>query len=225
MNKTIKDILFVLIVILFFIFASIRANAETISTVDDYINEIQIENIVLYKVGNETYDYKPYAVQAAVHEIAENARLLGLDENNPIIKEAQRLWWEAEKQIEEDIDILATVIYNEAWGGCSTRHRELVGAVVLNRYKSDIWPNTIYDIVMAPNQYRTAYCDPNSSMYKRARSNLDNWKTCQNIAVKVLKGQVNCDPGVVYQSNFIQGKVYVTHYTSYSTTYFCYGRF
>lgn len=36
--------------------------------------------------------------QAAAHEIAELARSIGLPEDDPIIKRAQEIWWEAEEE-------------------------------------------------------------------------------------------------------------------------------
>lgn len=43
----------------------------------------------------------PMDMQDEVHAIAEHARSIGLEDDNPIIKECQRIWWEEhEKKIE-----------------------------------------------------------------------------------------------------------------------------
>ena len=160
----------------------------------------------------------------SAHEIAEMARSLGLPESDPIIVRAKELWWESDAQFCYDRDIIATVVYNEAWGGCSDRHRELVAAVICNRVASDKFPNSVYDVVVQRGQYHPSYADPNSYYGKRARENAEVWATCQEIAAKALNGEVDCDSNVLYQANFTQGYgIYETHYTSYSTTYFCYG--
>lgn len=168
--------------------------------------------------------YKPLAQQKALHEIAEYARSLGFSEDSLIIIQAQKLWHKAQEQFCEDRDIIATVVYNEAWGGCSARHRDLVAAVVVNRLHSNKFPNTIYDVVVQKNQYHPAYANPNSYYGRRARADAGIWATCQEIATRALRGEIECDPSVLYQANFRQGTgVYEIHKTSYSTTYFCYG--
>lgn len=163
--------------------------------------------------------------QEKTHEIAALAREMGLPEDNPIITEAKRIWWEdhyakqqpARTYSDEDVRIIATVIYYEAWGGCSDRHRELVAAVVVNRVKSDRFPNTVYDVVAQPRQYLKAYADGTMTVPDSA------WDTCSTIAEKALRGEVDCPDNVVFQAEFRQGAgVYEICPTSYSTTYFCY---
>lgn len=168
-------------------------------------------------------------IKDTTHEIAELARSLGLSEDDPIIIRAKELWCEADEtekinQFNYDRDIIATVIYNEAWYGCSIRHRELVAAVVCNRVKSDLFPDSVYDVVTAPRQYIPAYVDPDSYYGKKARANEDAWALCQDIAARALRGEIDCPANVVFQSEFkhLGDGVYEMHRTSYSTTYFCY---
>lgn len=170
------------------------------------------------------------------HDIAEKARVLGLSEDNPIIVEAQRIWWEeydsstTTKQGQEklwytddDVRIVATVIFNEAGYGCTERHMELVGAVLVNRVHSDKFPNTVYDVVCQPHQYLPAYANANSYYTQRAQQS-DRWSLCVELAKKALNGEVECPNNVVFQANFVQGHGggYERCYTSYSVTYFCY---
>lgn len=158
-----------------------------------------------------------------MHEIATLAREAGLPEDDPIIVQATKLWWEADAAWCSDRDILATVMYNEAGHGCSDRHMELVGGACWNRVHHDAFPNDIYSVVVQKGQYHPAYADPNSYYSKRAREDTEVWAKCQELAAKVMHGEVDIDPNVVFQANFKQGSgVYETHYTSYSTTYFCY---
>lgn len=167
----------------------------------------------------------PYKTQQdQAHQIAELARQMGLSEDDPIISRARQLWWDADADFKNDRDIIATVIYNEAWGGCSNRHRELVGAVVANRVKSTLYPNTVYDVVVQPGQYASAYVTPGSGCWNAARAEQSVWAECQRIASRAINGEVDCPTNVFYQAECTQGYgVYEVCSTSYSTTYFCYG--
>lgn len=168
--------------------------------------------------------YQPLEQQQVAQNIATQARGLGLPESDPIITRAQELWWAAENELNYDRDLIATTIYHEAWGDCSDRHRELVGAVIYNRVLSPLWPNSVYEVLAAPGQYSKELVTPNSKAWNKARENPTIWAHCQAIAEKVLNGEVVCPRNVVYQSNSVQGSVYETHKTSYSTTYFCFGK-
>lgn len=166
--------------------------------------------------------YEPIEQQEAAREIAEQARSLGLPESDPIIKRAQELWWEAEERKAWDLDLIAAAIYHEAWGGCSDRHRELVGAVIMNRVHSDVWPDSVYEVLTQPGQYAV---NPKSKIWWRAKEDKAIWSACQNIAKRIIEDGVSAPYNVVFQSNFKQGNgVYEVHKTSYSTTYFCTGK-
>lgn len=169
--------------------------------------------------------YRPQDTKDAAHEIAELARSLGLPEDDPIIVRAKELWWEADDTFCADRDIIATVIYNEAWGGCSERHRELVAAVVVNRVASELFPDSVAGVVAQKGQYHPAYVYAGSIYGQRARADAEAWAECQRIAARALLGEVECPANVLYQAEFLQGTtgVYETHETTYSTTYFCYG--
>lgn len=131
--------------------------------------------------------------QTKAHDIAEIAREMGLSEDNPIIVEASRLWW-AER---EDTRIIANVVYNEA-GNCTTRHKELVAAVVLNRVASPRFPNTVREVVEAPRQYDPKYAQ-NLPDYATADETM---RSCFHAAIAALSGEVECPKNVVYQSEF-----------------------
>lgn len=168
--------------------------------------------------------YQPQDTKDTAHEIAELARSLGLPEDDPIIVRARELWWEADEQFCWERDITATIVFNEAGYGCSDRQMELVATVPWNRVKSDKFPNTLYEVVIQQGQYLPAYADPNSYYSRRARADEETWKKCQEIAARVMLGEVECPENVLYQAEFVQGTgVYETHETTYSTTYFCFG--
>jgi len=186
------------------------------------IRNIIVTAITILLMTVSVSAYQPVEQQEAARSIAEQARSLGLPEDDPIIKRAQALWWEAEELKAWDRDLIAAAIYHEAWGGCSDRHRELVGAVILNRVLSDVWPDTVYDVLTQPGQYAV---NPKNKIWWKAKEDDTIWRECQNIAERVLAGEVACAYNVMYQSNFKQGSgVYEVHKTSYSVTYFCYGK-
>ena len=180
---------------------------------------VMIVSIVPFLLG---FTYGPIETYSTAQEITKMARSIGLPESDPIIVRAKALFNEAYGQFRTDRDIIATVVYNEAGYGCSDRHMELVAAVIYNRLKSDKFPDTVYEIVTAPKQYHPLYAEADSLYGKLARKS-DKWKKCQQIAVKALKGEIKCPDYVLYHANFTQGDgIYETHYTTYSTTWFCY---
>lgn len=78
------------------------------------------------------FTYYPTTVKNATHNIANTAREMGLPEDDPIIIRAKQLWSEANEKWCYDRDIIASVVYNEAWYGTTDRHKELVAGVVCN---------------------------------------------------------------------------------------------
>lgn len=185
--------------------------------------------------------------QTTAHQIAELARSMGLPESDPIIVRASEIWFEDFAQTDEpqeapdmacpvpedelptpwytqqDIDIIACVVYNEAGYGCTERHQELVAAVVVNRVNDARFPSTVYGVVTQPYQYSVSYATYGSYYMTRAMQS-DIWEHCCEIAERALRGEVECPANVIYQANFAQGYgVYEYGYTSYSTTWFCYG--
>ena len=140
--------------------------------------------------------------QDVLHDVAETCRSIGISDNHPILQELSDMWWDEYN----DVEILTTVIFNESKYG-SDRLQELVGAVVWNRKNSDIFPDTIYDVVTQPGQYLKAYATPGSYYWNLARSeaNQNEYLRCRAVAERVLNGEVDCPANVVWQANFKQG--------------------
>lgn len=129
----------------------------------------------------------------------------------------------AEDAFEHDVDSTAAVIYHEAWDRTTERHKLLVGAVVYNRRNSPRFPDTVDGVIMQKNQYYHADVDRDSEYMTSAQADPEIWAECRRLARLALTGQVDCPPDVVFQANFVQGEVYETFDTPYSTTWFCYG--
>lgn len=165
--------------------------------------------------NNMIYHIRPNKPIRPIEPIKEEVTIVTETIETITATEPER-WW-----TDEELDILAAVIYYEAGSNdCSDRHQQLVAQVVLNRVASNEFPNNIYDVVTQqnPTQYST---------YKLVLRNMGNRdiipQRCYNNALKALNGKVDCPDNVVWQANFIQGsEIYEIHETSYSVTYFCY---
>lgn len=74
---------------------------------------------------------------------------------------------------DSDLELMARVIYAEARGE-PYEGQVAVGAVILNRVKSDRFPNTIREVIYAPNQFTSVTNGqvnnkPDESAYRAAR--------------------------------------------------------
>lgn len=111
------------------------------------------------------------------------------------------------KYTEYDYELLARVIEAEA-GGESDYHKLCVGTVVMNRVASDKYPDTIEGVIYQPGQYQ---CVTNSHINKEPSES--SYKAAESI----LDGRRMFRSSVVYQAEFIQGKVV----EKVGNTYFC----
>lgn len=149
----------------------------------------------------------------ALHDAANTLRKAGYSDDSEVIRALSEAWWSEY----HDFCIVAKVIEGEA-GGCEWDQMVYVGAVIINRVNSPLFPNTVEDVVAAPGQYSTLY--------------LQNFETIQPRVWKAAKAAMDGDhdaPWDLYwQAEFPQGKEiwkifrYESHYYS-STTYFCRG--
>ncbi len=151
--------------------------------------------------------------QIALHDAAELLRSVGYTDDDPAIKALSAAWW-AEQ---EALDIVARVVQGEA-GSCPWEHQVAVAAVVVNRVNSDLFPDTVREVVAQPNQYTTLYL---SGFDKTSRQ-------CYEAAKTALDGESGVPEDVIWQAEFVQGKevwwqsdVDTGWYRS--TTYFCRG--
>lgn len=104
---------------------------------------------------------------------------------------------EKEKQLREDIDLLAEVIYWENWY-TDSKHLAAyyTGAVVMNRVKSKDWPNTVKDVIYQKRQYAVV---PKLFTEKIPDE-------CYQMAEDILRnGTPDVPENVVYQATFVQG--------------------
>lgn len=111
------------------------------------------------------------------------------------------------KYTEDDFELLARVIEAEA-GGESDYHKLCVGTVVMNRVDSEKYPDTIEGVIYQPGQYQ---CVTNSHINKEPS------ESSYEAAESILDGRRMFRSSVVYQAEFIQGKVV----EKVGNTYFC----
>lgn len=54
---------------------------------------------------------------------------------------------------EEDVTYISKTIWGEG-RGCSVKEQKAIAGCILNRVKSNLFPNTIKEVVTAPNQFQ-----------------------------------------------------------------------
>lgn len=150
-----------------------------------------------------------------------NTRVVGSiakETKDKIKSETELIEVEEATYTDEDLDLLSSIMYAEV--GCSWIPDEVqlyAGSVVLNRVKSPLFPNTLYDVIYQEGQY--------SPTWNGSINNEPDERTIAN-AKKLLEEGSVLPENVVFQANFVQGSG--VHYSYYdetlgTTTYFCYG--
>lgn len=110
---------------------------------------------------------------------------------------------------EDDVELLACVIYQEAGSDavCDDCRRR-VADVVLNRVESEYFPDTIYEVLMQPSQYgaysMTGIVWPERASYETEAHAVER---ARRIAREVLNGQHSelYGDGYIWQAGFEQG--------------------
>lgn len=110
---------------------------------------------------------------------------------------------------EDDVELLACVIYQEAGSDavCDDCRRR-VADVVLNRVESEYFPDTIYEVLMQPSQYgaysMTGIVWPERASYETEAHAVER---ARQIAREVLSGQHSelYGDGYIWQAGFKQG--------------------
>lgn len=137
----------------------------------------------------------------------EEWQQIEIERNSDSIEEETQTELETAKYTENDFELLARVIEAEA-GGESDYHKLCVGTVVMNRVDSEKYPSTIEGVIYQPGQYQ---CVTNSHINKEPS------ESSYEAAEHILDGRRMFRNSVVYQAEFIQGKVV----EKVGNTYFC----
>ena len=107
---------------------------------------------------------------------------------------------------DEDVRILAGVIYGENWTS-GRWEMMLTGSVVLNRVMSPKFPNSIREVVY---QFDGPY-EQYAPRTKRLIGSDEIPASCYRLAEMLLRYGPVCPPYVLYQAHFNQGVVYWEH--------------
>lgn len=153
--------------------------------------------------------------QEWLHLVADEARALGFSEDSKVIKALQDAWW----QEQEDLNIVAKVIQFEsdpAW--CDWEHSVAIGAVIMNRVRSEWFPNNVKSVVTAPGQYTPMYTYDFSRVSRLSYA----------AAKAAIDGDHNVPNDAYWHANFPQGtstwkKFICDTGWFYSVTYVCCG--
>ena len=115
----------------------------------------------------------------------------------------------------DDLYLLAKLICAEAGSDwLSDDFRLCVGEVVLNRVESPEFPDSVSEVVYQKGQYASAST--------AAFSTLVPSQACVDVALRLMQGERQMAPSVVFQSDHEQGEIF-SMYTDrrLGTTFFC----
>ena len=123
---------------------------------------------------------------------------------------------------DEELDILALIVYQEAGGdNVSDDTRRLVAQVFLNRVNDSRFPDSFYEVATQERQYGRLYWT-GIVWPDRASSQAEEHavERAYKIAQEVLESdEPICPEGVIFQAEFIQGDIYAEQ----DGMYFCFG--
>ena len=123
---------------------------------------------------------------------------------------------------DEELDILALIVYQEAGGdNVSDDTRRLVAQVFLNRVNDSRFPDSFYEVATQERQYGRLYWT-GVVWPDRASSQAEEHavERAYKIAQEVLESdEPICPEGVIFQSEFVQGDIYAEQ----DGMYFCFG--
>lgn len=121
---------------------------------------------------------------------------------------------------EEELEMLALIIYQEAGGdACSDETRLMVGTVVMNRIADNRFPDTMYEVITAKAQYGRLHWT--GLVWPERASNPGEAHAVERaytIAERILQGERALPEDVVYQAEFQQGTEVVAQQDGF---YFC----
>ena len=123
---------------------------------------------------------------------------------------------------DEELDILALIVYQEAGGdNVSDDTRRLVAQVFLNRVNDSRFPDSFYEVATQERQYGRLYWT-GIVWPDRASSQAEEHavERAYKIAQEVLEStEPICPEGVIFQAEFVQGDIYAEQ----DGLYFCFG--
>lgn len=112
------------------------------------------------------------------------------------------------KHTEAEREDFVRLIYLEA-GVQSYGCKEMVAAVVMNRFRDGSWGSTLHDVIYAKGQFECAYrissTEPfvcrEAPYYEKSQEFIGNWKDCYSVADRALSRGIQVPPYVLYFSS------------------------
>ena len=151
-------------------------------------------------------------------EPTENIVEVGTEEDDPVQIDPPP----EKTYTDEELDILALIVYQEAGGdNVSDDTRRLVAQVFLNRVNDSRFPDSFYEVATQERQYGRLYWT-GIVWPDRASSQAEEHavERAYKIAQEVLESnEPICPEGVIFQAEFIQGDIYAEQ----DGMYFCFG--
>lgn len=137
-------------------------------------------------------------LQTQANQIATIARTMNLAEDNPIIKETSRIWWEEQTRVDNekaeqaefeaslqgflnehysDAVAMAGIMYAEA-RGLDEREQSMVCWCILNRWDAGKYGNTLNDVIWSRSQFahsKKTVSDSGTNLVWIAQDVLQRW--------------------------------------------------
>lgn len=126
---------------------------------DEYYGETYYDDVYIPETPEYETEAPMYETDAPVYETEAPMYETETPEYETEAPEYETETSETEPSIEvssDDLNLLAAIIYCEA-GNQSREGKVAVGAVVMNRVASSLFPNTIYDVIYQSGQFTPAY--------------------------------------------------------------------
>jgi N-acetylmuramoyl-L-alanine amidase len=111
---------------------------------------------------------------------------------------------------EDEIDLLARLLTAEQGYNADEMDYYMTGSVIINRIKSEKFPNSLYEVVFQSGQYQ---CVSNNHI------NREYDDVAWEVAEELLEEGTTIDERVTYQAEFEQGRGV---YEKRGRTYYCY---
>ena len=192
-----------------------EVTAEVIPTTEPTVTETTEPTVT---IPEEVVEETQLAVDNLVNDVPNSVE----DELTPIEPQVPTATESATpKYTDEELEILAIIIYQEAGGDAfSDDTRRKVGSVFLNRVNSDWFPNTFYEVATARSQYGTLYWTglkwPAIASSAGEEHAVDR---AYRIAEELLVNGSILPGNVIWQAEFLQGDGL---YCEQDGFYFCY---
>lgn len=157
-----------------FVYVSSILTAFGVSTI---VNAEEVENV---KIETEYVR----SIEETKEEVIVLETLEEVEEESYEVDET--LEEESKKEMSDDEKYLLAKIAMAEAEGCSLRTKELVIETVLNRVKSDKFPNTIEEVIFQKNQFTPTF----DGRWNKVEPNEDCWKAVENVLSAGVKEEV-----------------------------------